>query len=206
MAAICPVRSGRPCSTSRRREVARNSGRDENRHHELAAGYSGRTQGVKATWPRSGPTRCGISPKHSRLRLLVRRHLHRLPGARKRRIWPWLLGIAFVLVLIGRCSDGGNQSSQTSPSASPSRSASPTSKEPFPTEYLPGNGTYEMGGIDGKDWGIIAAGRRASSKRRTSGSEVSSRSRLVLHCSAPIGFASVRQHKPNVGDFALATG
>ena len=82
-----------------------------------------------------------------------RRHLHRLPGARKWRIWPWLLGIVFVLVLIGRCSDSGNQSSQTSPSASPTRSASPTCNEAFPTGYLPGNGTYEMGGIDGKDWG-----------------------------------------------------
>src|ERR1700736_1848914 len=81
------------------------------------------------------------------------------PPARrkKRRVWPWVLGIVLVLFLIGRCSDGENQSSQTPPSASPSQSVSPTSKEPFPTEYMPGNGTYEMGGVDGKDWGVWQA-------------------------------------------------
>ena len=54
------------------------------------------------------------------------------------------------------CADVGEDHSQPNTSTSPSaagQSPSPTSKEPYPSESMPSDGYYNMGGIDGKDWG-----------------------------------------------------
>lgn len=70
--------------------------------------------------------------------------------------WPWIIGGAVLLViLIGRCGGESNdRASQTSPSESPTQSAAPTSEQPLEHQFMPGNGTYNMGGMDGKDWGV----------------------------------------------------
>lgn len=53
------------------------------------------------------------------------------------------------------CANVGEDHSQPNTSTSPSaagQSPSPTSKEPYPSESMPSDGYYNMGGIDGKDW------------------------------------------------------
>lgn len=55
------------------------------------------------------------------------------------------LGFA-VWLLVTMCSSNGDHS--TSPSMSAAPSAPPTH------ETMPGDGTYSIGGIDGKDWGV----------------------------------------------------
>ena len=77
--------------------------------------------------------------------------------AQKRRIWPWVLGIVLVLFLIGRCSDSGHSKLADLAIGWSKPVGQSNSKEPFPTEYMRGNGTYEMGGIDGQDWGVWQA-------------------------------------------------
>lgn len=69
-----------------------------------------------------------------------------------------LLVIGGLVLLAGSCissaldSDGGKDSpaSSSRPSVAP---PPPTSETPNAWEYIAGNGTHQMGGMDGKNWG-----------------------------------------------------
>ncbi len=77
---------------------------------------------------------------------------------KKKRSLLSLIVLGGLVLLAGSCissaldRDGGKDSSKSSsrPSAAP---ASPTSKTPNAWEYMAGNGTHQMGGVDGKNWG-----------------------------------------------------
>ena len=73
------------------------------------------------------------------------------PKNRHRLLWLILTLVVFAWVA-NQCSSPSKNSSSRNKSSS--ASASPTSRAPDPWKWMPGNGTYEMGGADGKNWGV----------------------------------------------------
>lgn len=65
----------------------------------------------------------------------------------------WLAALLFVAYLIG----GTHSSKSSDPSAHDSTHTTATSKAAAPQMIMPGDGIHNIGGMDGKNWGIWEA-------------------------------------------------
>lgn len=62
-----------------------------------------------------------------------------------------LVVAAILLYAIGQCDKSTDHAGSHSASSPSSESA------PSKSQYMPGNGTYKMGGVNGNDWGVYTA-------------------------------------------------
>lgn len=71
----------------------------------------------------------------------------------KFKIWPIAL-IVVALVAVGKCGSKDRDSGTASDTTSASRPTATAPAAPSPHRYMPGDGYHNMGGIEGKDWGV----------------------------------------------------
>lgn len=80
-----------------------------------------------------------------------------------RKVWPWFIGIAAILFVVVAVSDIGSRSSSKTKPVRPATSAAPSTVPAY--RSMPGDGTHNMGGVDGKDWGVWrSSGARATDR------------------------------------------
>lgn len=78
------------------------------------------------------------------------------PRKPKRHIGLWILAAFVAFIVIGNLGDDDKDESASRPTETTSSQAKP---QPAATSYgtIPGNGTHQIGGMDGKNWGVYTA-------------------------------------------------
>lgn len=71
----------------------------------------------------------------------------------KRKTLFWVILLVAGLWLASQCTSTKTENTSGSSSSSSSSTPARTSETPAAYEFMPGNGTHEMGGVDGKNWG-----------------------------------------------------
>lgn len=75
---------------------------------------------------------------------------------RKSGIGWWIVAAVLAFIAFSSCNDSDDRSSDKAKSGSSTTASSrpTTSRAPYEHQHMPGNGYHNIGGVDGKDWGV----------------------------------------------------